>query len=396
VCIYTPKVLETLSVCGTKSTWKDICSYKSLRTFVSITLKMLANNTTEIFFSSLYEDLWFKILLAICHIFVTLTAPIILYTIYWYERYGADLRYRTLMNQLLSYYCLLTLFCSLTARFLNCIVFFIGPLPSNYCTFSIFTSRFFFQSGMGEIVIRQIIKFLYIFQWKHLVSLNDDFAAAFLTLFNLVFCAIFSFTVSFLGYVTVEVDFHICTGKDPEITIANAFRYQTWSNHNMSDVVKTYKQANDRDPYVYFNIIAFSLLFLTTAMIWLYANHPNLNKFWTKTQKTILKEEIFAKENEKFEETRGGLIGNGGFFLAVIIAFFLLSPHAGVKEILKTNAANLNHSFGKFMVYFGRITLLILLYYLIPLVIIFTHKKMRATLIRKLSSYFVEIKAFAN
>ena len=71
--------------------------------------------SSENFFECLYSAFELKIFYILFHAFITFAGPSLLYSIVWYERYSADLWYRTLMNQLLTRYCQLSIigcFCS--------------------------------------------------------------------------------------------------------------------------------------------------------------------------------------------------------------------------------------------------------------------------------------------
>jgi hypothetical protein len=107
------------------------------------------------------------------------------------------------------------------------------------------------MSAMGELVVRKIIKFFYIFQWKYLARMNGDFAAIYLILLNILFSGVFSFITYFFGFLSAEVNFHICTGKHPQINIDKIFQYQTWSTHNGTGIIKSFEEANIADPVVY-------------------------------------------------------------------------------------------------------------------------------------------------
>ena len=61
------------------------------------------------YFEGLYSDTEFKVAYILFHIFITFAGPLLMYSIVWYERYSADLWYRTLINQLLTHFCLLSI-----------------------------------------------------------------------------------------------------------------------------------------------------------------------------------------------------------------------------------------------------------------------------------------------
>lgn len=99
---------------------------------------------------------------------------------------------------------------SLVARPLNVMYYIWGPYSNNTCDFIVFVGRALYICALGELTARQIIKFLYIFHFKHLINLNEDFVALFVTLVNLVFCGIFVFVSYYLGFHYSEIDFNIC------------------------------------------------------------------------------------------------------------------------------------------------------------------------------------------
>ena len=109
------------------------------------------------------------------HIVLTFIGPALLYSIVWNEKFISDLRYRTLMNQLLSHICIITIFDCLIGRMFYISSTIIGPFSVLTCGVIMSIGRFFFACRIMELIILEFIKFLYIFQWKYLASLNDDF-----------------------------------------------------------------------------------------------------------------------------------------------------------------------------------------------------------------------------
>ena len=151
------------------------------------------------FYSGLMEWDSVKIVYVIWHILVTLIAPCLLYSFVWYEGNSADFRYRTLINQILTHCCCIEITSCIFGRNLFLSFYIIGPLSDIWCDVVLLQHRFFYLSLIFEATIRQVIKFLYIFQWRHIVALNDDFSASFLTIYNLGTSSIFVFVSYFLG-----------------------------------------------------------------------------------------------------------------------------------------------------------------------------------------------------
>jgi hypothetical protein len=225
--------------------------------------------------------------------------------------------------------------------------------------------------------------------------MNGDFAAIYLTLLNILFRGVFSFITYFFGFLSAEVNFHICTGKHPQFNIDKIFQYQTWSTLNSTGIIKTFEEANIADPVVYLIRLALILLSLTTIAIWAYAKRPSFNK---QSLVCLKSTHIAAFErslpqnglerNNKYEENKTVLFGNGIALFTVICTFLMLSPHAAVKDLMKKEPEKLNHGIGKFMVYLSRITMLLVSYSLLPVVIFLTNGQMRNCIIRELWNIF--------
>ena len=122
----------------------------------------------------------------IFQIFTGFFGPCFLYFIVWYEKYSTDLQVRKLLNQLLTHICYIIFILGPSARIPFVAFFFVGPFSDLSCDLVIFLSRYGFVCLLMEMTLRQVVKYFYIFRWKSIVGLNDDFAAAFLTMWNLV------------------------------------------------------------------------------------------------------------------------------------------------------------------------------------------------------------------
>ena len=339
------------------------------------------------FFSGLYEDNGFMIVYSIFNLCVTLTSPVLLYSICWYERHSADLRFRTLINQLLSHVCFASLLGSFVARIPHVLMLYLGPTTMPFCSFSLLMGRYFFLLVIGELLTRQTIKFFYIFKWKHIVSLNDDFAAFFLTLNNSVLFAIFSFSIYFRGFLTAEVEYHVCTGKDPAENIPQAFQYKTVGGELSNVTARTYEEVTKQDPMNAAIILMLSVITVEAFMIWLYGKQPLLKRAFSNRIQSLPNEGIHSiqtiEKNPKFEETKHVIISNGGVLVVAAVGLLLLTPLVLTKEVMKRNPEDLNHGYGKAFFLVGRFTMPLLSYYLIPLVAISGNRKMRKTLCRE-------------
>ena len=152
------------------------------------------------FYKGLQELDTINVVSLILNVVVFLVGPLLLYSVIWYERFSADLIYRTLINQLLSHLCRMQIAICLSTRFSYFVVFYLSPLPTTICNLNIFSGRVAFSLMIIQITARQFIKYLYIFKWKTIVSLNDDFFAIYISATNIIFCFVFAFVTYFLGF----------------------------------------------------------------------------------------------------------------------------------------------------------------------------------------------------
>jgi hypothetical protein len=192
----------------------------------------ISNIKSGHFYSGFMELESLKLFYIIFHIILTFLAPVILYSIVWYERFGSDLMYRTLSNRILSHICLISIARCLIARIANVGYVFMIPLSSSTCDVIMFIGRYGVLCSFIEIVIWQLVKYFYIFRWKYLVCWNDEFFATFLTLCNMLLTAVFLFFTYMTGHHNAELDFHLCTGRSTSINILSYYRYDDISLNN--------------------------------------------------------------------------------------------------------------------------------------------------------------------
>jgi hypothetical protein len=186
----------------------------------------ISNDTTGNFYSGFMELESLKLFYVMFNIILTFVAPLILYSIVWYERFGADLMYRTLSNRSLSHICLISIARCLIARIASVGYLFIIPLSSNTCDVIVFIGRYSVLCTFSEIVIWQLVKYVYIFRWKYLVCWNDEFFATILTMCNILLTTVFLFFTYMTGHHNAELDYHLCTGRSASANILTSYRYR--------------------------------------------------------------------------------------------------------------------------------------------------------------------------
>jgi hypothetical protein len=222
------------------------------------------NQTGGIYFEGLLEPDIFKTLVNVLNVVILPFGPAALYSIVWYERYSSDLHHRTVINQLLSQYCMVGIFNSLTVRIATLLNLMVGPFPDEVCQASILISRTTFLVGITTLLLRQTLKFVYVFQWRQLLALDDDYAALLLLVWNVALSAVFNVALHSLGYFNAELDYHICTGKNPADNIAKSFRYRNSKTLETPVSGITFAEVAESDPLMYLSVtILLSLCLLT-------------------------------------------------------------------------------------------------------------------------------------
>lgn len=173
---------------------------------------------------------------------LSISGTILLYGVIWYERFSADLRYRTLMNQMLSHLCIFHIIEGPNFLLGFVIFFCFDEQPEVVCHVFIFIGRLLFLCSLTQLLLRQMIKYVYIFHWKYVTYINDDFAALWLIMTNIMLCCIFEFVTYFFGHHNAEISYHFCTGRKPSENIERTISHMK-RNGNSSVANVWYKTS---------------------------------------------------------------------------------------------------------------------------------------------------------
>ena len=307
--------------------------------------------------------------------------------------------YRTLINLVLSHVCLISIARCFVVRIPYVVMLFVGPCSITTCNVIIFLGRFFFLSVLTEIFLWQIIKYLYIFQWKHMVGLNDIFVANFVTMTNLVFSAVFILSTQMMQFHNAELDFHICTGNHPHVNIVRS-QWMMSNLHNLDKPEFSLEEVAINDPLLLLTKVISFLLILILFQIWMYSKKELFARVWNKivlkkTIATIFKEpnigSVKMQKYDQFKKTKNAIIGARGSFAAISLMLILLVPSHISKSFAKTNAENINYGQGRVWTYVSRICLPIVSYCILPLVVITANKKMRKIIAREVKAKFIKL-----
>ena len=315
----------------------------------------------ETFYVGLLQWDSLKLVNLVLNFLIMLLGPLFLYSVIWYERFSADLKYRTLINQLLSHLFWIEIFSCILSRLAYFAVYFLSPLPPAVCDIAVFIGRFTFLITTAEIALRQMIKYLYIFDWKHLVGLDDDFAAKFITLLNLLLSLIFLFVSYLLGFHNDELDYHVCTGSNPLDNVAIMMKQMGLSVQRTNSSSEWLKDVYGTDPLENYAVYVCFILMILILQIVLYSNATHfkvclisIKKFF-KTNTLIFKSVIGTNteiQNEKFSETNSCMLGTSQTFFMIILAILSMIPIAIGKSLAKKSIEDINSGYLRTMIYF--------------------------------------------
>ena len=346
------------------------------------------NSTSQTFYTGLVQWDSIKAFYLIFHILLTFIGPGLLYSIVWYERFSSDIRYRTLMNQLLSHICTFSIVDCLSNRILYVSILYIGPYSTSVCQFSSFVGRYFYLIRIIELSIRQLIKYFYIFQWKYIVSLNNDFFAIFFTLCNLALSFLFVFTTYELGFQNSDLDFHICTGKTPLDNILSTF-LQMSKFTKSNDLPLTYRRMIAKDPLNIITQYVFIILILICIQTWVYSIKVYLINIW-KWLISIGKSPNQVSNNtsnNSNEDTKNVILGASGTLALIVLIVLIYIPASISRYIAHIDPDRINHGSGRLWNYASRFSIPILHYCILPIITIGSNSKMRKTLKREMKDF---------
>jgi len=235
-----------------------------------------------------------------------------------------------------------------------------------------------------------VIKFVYIFNLKCVMALNEDFAARCITLCNIVVSGVVVATAQFLGFQNAEVDYHVCLGRDPQQTIREAFKYTKWLVVDEAKNITTFEQVARGDPVSNVVIFLFLLLFAVSMSTWIFSSEGTVRAKLSQLISAPAEDQTLSSlplsSNYKFEETKNEIVGTKQLVLAGIVCLLLLFPHVYVRSVFKGDAGDLNRGLAKIMYYLGKMTMPLIAFFNVPLAIVLNNGKMRRSLLREVKN----------
>lgn len=333
------------------------------------------------YFSGFYEWDSLKYFSVIWQTIVFVIGPVLLLSIVWYVKYSSDFVHRTLINQLFSQICIAhILACLITHSSYTSILIF-GPQSESICNFVIFIGRFSYTVILSLLALHQVIKYMYIFNWSFIVSLNDDFFTIFLTLHLTILSLVFTFVGLFLGFHNNDLDYHLCRGVNPNLEINQILK--------RFNVNITNNNFSTPDPIDIFSNSMFFLMLFVTFKMWLYSNKmillqvlKNLSEFLKLTKaKDFCQKKIILNSNEETvsaKVSKNTIVQAGAYLATTLITFVTLAWVYIGKESGINNYNNINQGMGRIWIYAGKMASPTIVFIVFPIMVISTHEKMQA------------------
>jgi len=316
------------------------------------------------------------------HIIITLIGPTLLLSIIWYENYVCEARFRTVVNILLSHVCWMNLVGCLGIRIPYVAMMNLGPHSREKCDGLVFMARLSYFCITNQILLWQMMKYLYIFHWKYAVTLNEKWIACFTTTANLMLSIVYTFVTYLLGYHNINEEFHICTGINPMQNI-NQTQFLQVSGRSSDNMLEKLDQSS---PMSIINTVIWISMVFVTLRIWLYSQKDKfsnlMNRFrnWNITllMDTLSNSQTCQNSGSNIvQTTMSSLIGSAGSLAAVMTLILLMLPARMARDIFIHNVEDINHGNGRTWIYISRISRLLYYYCLLPTVLICSNTNMR-------------------
>jgi hypothetical protein len=175
----------------------------------------------EDYFENVFVSSWinyFCVIISLLSIFINTSA---LYFIIRYERCCSHVR-RNVLSKLFSSACASGVKWFVICQALDLVRFAYGPLPQLVCLFHVTYKNIVFMEIFMFYCMATVFRWILIFKIKTLQGFNDDFWAKFTALWVSGTCVLFQ-SVFTLSPGRQPVNFYICSGEAPEMTLPPKF-----------------------------------------------------------------------------------------------------------------------------------------------------------------------------
>jgi hypothetical protein len=308
------------------------------------------------------------------HIILTFIAPVLNYVVVWYQTNDASHQRNLLTNQLLSHVCIISIVRCFTVRIASVLWLHFGPFATAVCNVALLAGRFFFVLVLVELTLWQLIKYLYLFWPQYLLNINDNFMAMFLTFLNIFVNVGLIVVANMKAFQNSELDYHICTGKDPQQNINNTINIYNLQHRGNNASLVTFKNVRNYDYHNSATQILCLLLILFAVQIWA----KSLKERFTSK---------YQEDHSRLEISKEALFGAGGSLCVIVIMILFLIPSYISHNIFYQNPELVNKGIGKIWTYTSRITMATISYCIVPIIILINNPNLRQTLLNKIKTF---------
>jgi hypothetical protein len=176
------------------------------------------------------------------------------------------------------------------------------------------------------------------------------------------------------AYQNSELDYHICTGKDPQQNINKTINiYHLHYVGNKVPMV-TFRNVRSYDCLNFVTQLLCLMIILFAVQIW-----AKSLKLWFTSR--------YQEDHTRLEISKRTLYGAGGSLAITVIMVLFLIPTYISFNIFAQNPELVNRDMGKIWTYLGRITMATISYCIVPMIILINNPNLRQTLLNKIKTF---------
>ena len=146
-----------------------------------------------------------------------------------------------------------------------------------------------------------------------------------------------------MGFNNDELDFHICTGRDPDFNVARTLiemrQPRLAANATASESEWMTTESYGTDPIATYLKITFLVFICLNLQIWIYANMSYCGNIWLNFRNRLNARKssvagmpdiyignLTKNHNEKFSETKSSILGTTQTIVMVVVGIGALLP----------------------------------------------------------------------
>ena len=193
-----------------------------------------------------------------------------------------------------------------------------------------------------------------------------------------------------LGFQDSDLDYHICTGKQPKENILETF-LQMRKYVKLNALPPTYYTMITKDPLDVLSQIVFLMLVVIAINTWAYNKKDFLINIWKKIRAIGNNTVQDINTTNIPEDTKNVILGVGGALILIVLIILIYIPASISRYIAHIDPDRINYGTGRLWKYASRFSIPILHYCIFPIIILSTNSKMRKTLKREMKDFIDDL-----